>query len=673
MISGLLNKRFIQITFLILISSCSGNVMQTTVFTDGFQELEPGDRPYYDSSNPAICFDARRGVIGNWHVATALKQEGFNQAWVIRREGDENYLAQTFSNLNDKNSPLSLVTHPMIVAGESLWSDYSIEVAFSPQAKFDKCGVVFGYKHPADFYFFGVEGNTVTLKQIQQSVTPLRPIERILDIRPLVWSPGDRLNATITVRRNKISTILNDSINMHVEVQSSLSGKVGLISDLPAKFHSLEVRLLSGEQRKLARKQRQLARRSELHQGDHPEMVRWKRIEAGESGANQNIRLGDLNGDGNKEILIIRPDGSGSDVGSISAINLEGELLWQYGTLLKCDGCSGRELPVEVHDLDGDGSREVVFVSKGELNILDGRTGKLNRRTEVPGSWEVQSLIFGDLLGVGRDNCILLSDREHFLMALNEKGELIWEQHTDSGSQPVVYDMDHDGRQEILMGYSVISPEGELIFDVGAHIGDQCNGVTVYEMVNGEQVTPCLVYAAGDWGLIYYDFEGHLLKQDILGHVSHLGVANLDNESPGLEIITSDEWGSNGLAHVLDATGAIMTGYMPESGVIRCEPVNWKGDGEEFYITSADTLKGGLFDGSGQLSVAFPSDGHPVSYYLATDLTGDARDEIILWDPREIWIYTQDDNPRMGNTYAPRRTPLYNQSMYQMYRSTPGW
>ena len=352
MISGLFKTRFIQITFLILISSCSGNVMQTTVFTDGFQELEPGDRPYYDSSDPAICFDTRRGVIGNWYVASALRQEGFDNAWVIRREGDKNFLAQTFSNLNDKNSPLSLVTHPMIVAGESLWSDYSIEVVFSPQAKFDKCGVVFAYKHPADFYFFGIEGNTVTLKQIQQSVTPLRPIERILDIRPLVWSPGDTLTATITVRRNKVSTILNDSINMHVEGQASLSGKVGLISDLPAGFYSVGGKLLRGEQRKLSRRQRQITRRTELNQGDHPEMVRWKKFEAGDSGADQNIRLGDLNGDGNKEILIIRPDASGSDVGSISAINLEGELIWQFGTLVKCDGCSGREWPIEVHDLD---------------------------------------------------------------------------------------------------------------------------------------------------------------------------------------------------------------------------------------------------------------------------------------------------------------------------------
>jgi len=672
MIRNLIKTRFIHIAFLILISSCSGNVIQTTVFTDGFQGLEPGDRPYFDSSDPAFCYDARRGKLGNWSVASSLRKDNFDRAWVVRNEGGENYLAQTFTNLNDKNSPLSLVTHPMIVAGEDLWSDYSIDVGFTPQAKFDKCGVVFAYKHSADYYFFGVEGNTVTLKHIEQSVTPLRPNETTLAFRPLVWSPGERLNATIAVRRNKVTTILNDSINMYVE-GASLSGKIGLISDLPAKFHSVEVKLLSGEQRKLSRRERQIARRSEIYQSNHPEMVPWKKFDSGEFGTNMNIRLGDLNGDGNKEIVFVRPDASGSQVGSVSVINLDGELLWQYGKLVNLDGCTGAELPVQVHDLDGDGSREVIFVRNGRVYILEGRTGKQIRRTRIPVTGDFQSLIFGDLMGTGRDNCILLSDRKNLLVALNEKGEMIWEQHTTSGSQPMVYDMDKDGRHEVLMGYSVINPEGELIYDVGAHIGDQCSGVSVYEMIDREQVTPCLVYAAGDWGLIYYDFDGHLLKQNILGHVSHVGIAELDAESPGLEVIASNRWGSQGLAHVMDANGSVRTSFQPELGVIRCQTVNWKGDGEEFFISSADTLSGGLFDGAGQLSVAFPADGHPVSFYLATDLTGDARDEIILWDTNELWIYTQDDNPRMGSTYSPRRVPLYNHSMHQMTRSTPQW
>jgi rhamnogalacturonan endolyase len=673
MIQDLLKIRFIRIALLLLLSSCSGNVIQTTVFTDGFQELTPGDRPYDDGADPAVCFDARRGRLGEWQVASSLRQEDFDEAWVIRRSDGENYLAQTFTNLNDENSPLSLVTHPMIVTGDSLWSDYTIDVEFTPLAKFDKSGVIFGYHHSSDFYFFGIEGNTVTLKRIQQSVTPMRPIERILDIRPLVWTPGERIHATVTVRRDKVSTVLNDTIRMYTAGLKELSGKIGLISDLPARFHRVEVKLLGGEQRKMSRRWRQLVRRSELHQSDHPKMVRWKRIDTGEMGSNQNLRIGDLTGDGNKEIVLVRPTDTGRGVGSVSVIDLNGDLLWQSGKLVECESCSGLELPVQIHDLDGDGSREVIYVSGGSIHILDGRNGKRVKRMRVPVSWEVKTLMFADLLGVGRDNCILLSDREQHLLVLNEKGEVLWERQLESGCQPLVYDMDQDGRHEVLMGYSVFDPEGQVIFDAGTHIGDRCNGLSISALIDGDIEIPCLVYAAGNWGLLYFDFEGHLLDQNILGHVSHLGVANLDAGSPGLEVITSNRWGSNGLTHVVDARGRVSASFLPEAGVSRCQTVNWKGDGEEFLITSADSLSGGLFDAKGQLSVVFPGDGHPDTYYLISDLTGDARDEIIVWDQSQLWIYTQDDNPRMGNTYAPSRLPLYNYSMHQMNRSIPGW
>jgi hypothetical protein len=80
-----------------------------------------------------------------------------------------------------------------------------------------------------------------------------------------------------------------------------------------------------------------------------------------------------------------------------------------------------------------------------------------------------------------------------------------------------------------------------------------------------------------------------------------------------------------------------------------------------------------MFNAVGQLAVAFPDDGHPVTCYMVQDLTGDARDELILWDQQRLWIYTQEDNPRMGNTYAPHRVPAYNHSMHQMISSIPGW
>ena len=58
---------------------------------------------------------------------------------------------------------------------------------------------------------------------------------------------------------------------------------------------------------------------------------------------------------------------------------------------------------------------------------------------------------------------------------------------------------------------------------------------------------------------------------------------------------------------------------------------------------------------------------------MVLDLTGDARDEIVVWDPSEIWIYTQDDSPREGRLYKPKRNPHYNESNYRAIVSLPGW
>lgn len=71
--------------------------------------------------------------------------------------------------------------------------------------------------------------------------------------------------------------------------------------------------------------------------------------------------------------------------------------------------------------------------------------------------------------------------------------------------------------------------------------------------------------------------------------------------------------------------------------------------------------------------VEFPNDGHPELCNAVLDLTGDCRDEIVVWDPWEIWVYTQSDNPKAGRFYKHGRNPLYNYSSYQTTVSLPGW
>jgi rhamnogalacturonan endolyase len=55
------------------------------------------------------------------------------------------------------------------------------------------------------------------------------------------------------------------------------------------------------------------------------------------------------------------------------------------------------------------------------------------------------------------------------------------------------------------------------------------------------------------------------------------------------------------------------------------------------------------------------------------DVTGDERDEIILWDQERIWIYTQDRPFKGKRIYAPDRSPDYNESNYRTTVSLPRW
>jgi hypothetical protein len=69
----------------------------------------------------------------------------------------------------------------------------------------------------------------------------------------------------------------------------------------------------------------------------------------------------------------------------------------------------------------------------------------------------------------------------------------------------------------------------------------------------------------------------------------------------------------------------------------------------------------------------FPDDGHPDLTANVLNLTGDARDEIVLWDQNRVWIYTQDRPFTGGRLYAPVRNPDYNESNYRVNVSLPGW
>ena len=88
---------------------------------------------------------------------------------------------------------------------------------------------------------------------------------------------------------------------------------------------------------------------------------------------------------------------------------------------------------------------------------------------------------------------------------------------------------------------------------------------------------------------------------------------------------------------------------------------------------SGNSHEGGMINGHLRRVVMFPDDGHPDLAAYVINLTGDARDEIVLWDQDRVWIYTQD-RPFVGKKiYAPLRSPDYNESNYRTTVSLPRW
>ncbi|MCX6334414.1 MAG: hypothetical protein NT092_08935, partial [Bacteroidia bacterium] len=159
----------------------------------------------------------------------------------------------------------------------------------------------------------------------------------------------------------------------------------------------------------------------------------------------------------------------------------------------------------------------------------------------------------------------------------------------------------------------------------------------------------------------------------LVGHVQNPAIANFRSDLPGLETVTINFWGSQGIIHLYDAAGNIYHDFEPNQYGSMCLPLNWTGTGEEYFVHNPNVSEGGVFDGWGRKVLQFPDDGHPDMCNATLDLTGDCRDEIVVWDQNQIWVYTQSDNPKNGKLYKPVRNPLYNYSNYQTTVSLPGW
>lgn len=646
------------------------------LFSDRFDQFSVGLFPYdYSPLGEYHCVEPE-GYRGDWLELTIHGSFRKSPGWLIGEEAGDNFL---------EHSAVRERIPSILAAGNFDWQDYSAQVKVRLLSDQGFAGIAFRLQNNRSYYLFCIdEARRLQLNGVCFEET-INLDEHQL---PEEFDAEKWHVLAVDVERNMIKCYLDEERVFEVEDEQFSWGKIGLVATTPARFDDVSVTALSDEMNRLSSQKSCVEKELEEIRKSLPKPVLWKRISLRDFGAGKSVRFGDVDGDGEIEILMAQNISRlGGDnfamISCLTVFKLSGEVHWQIGEPNSAHALLTADLPVQIHDIDGDGKNEVVMCKDFNIQIRDGATGELKMKMPTPESlpshqWLKEdiffrisgdSLCFADLTGRGQKREILIKDRYNHIWAYNDKLEPLWSYACQTGHYPFPYDADGDGQDELFVGSTLLDADGSVIWSIDTD--DHVDTIAITSLMEGKD--PVVLFASGDAGLYALDLEGKVIFHERLGHMQDITVAKYRDDVEGLQFFTKTFWGYPGIVFLYDANLRrllTMQGYPHGFSTF---PVNWSGHGKELIFASPHPRFGGLYDGRGRKVVLMPEDGHPNLCYHPLNVTGDARDELLCWDEREMWIYTQDEPFRGSQIYAPERLPLYNFSNYRGEISTPAW
>lgn len=404
-----------------------------------------------------------------------------------------------------------------------------------------------------------------------------------------------------------------------------------------------------------------------------------KQIDTSVCGKGCQMRLGDLNGDGCMEIIMVQPD-SGFDeryfphsAVCATALGPDGEVLWQIGSPDPEAKAAHTDIPAQIYDIDNDGMNEFLCVMNDEFCIFDGNTGTLKRKYPLPDPHAHDCIIIADLEGRGYAQNIILKNRYHQLWAFDVNFNVMWTYKGNIGHYPWPYDINGDGRDELIAGYTVLGGDGEVLWSIDE--AGHADSVWVGNFKKCGSGDPLILIGGAAVGA-YTSSGEQLWRRDNAGELKSVFPANLNRASGAAEIVGLDRDCAQGIDNLFILT--------PDGEQTLCKSMPVPGDGSrtmpvyDFASDKTDSIlasnRSGLspaaYDGMLEPVCTLPSDG----YMQRADIYGDGTCEILVYDGEKLEIYTaaETDLPRTGVLSArPQPKRLYNQTIYCSGELTP--
>ena len=394
-----------------------------------------------------------------------------------------------------------------------------------------------------------------------------------------------------------------------------------------------------------------------------------------------DLRIGDLRNNGQADFLVYRSIDNAHDEGGmkpcfLGAFTIDGTPLWKVG-----EGGTqpSRPGPVAVHDLDGDGRTEIIcFFHDGRIDaaptsmanvviqIRDGATGCLKheaapaRFRSLHGqgpNWVHQRILIANLRGLPRPGDFIVKLGAHVL-AFDSNLNILWEYEspwTDYGHCPAyipaVGDIDGDGKDEVNGGYFLLDHDGRVLWqkDLAPHM----DSVAIAPWDNGRIRAICSGH-----GYVLDECGNAILKlgHERVPHGQEVRVGRFASGDPDPQMIV--RWnGHSPDVLVVDVNGASLADLRLNSSPNNTgmEVVYWHGEDAPALLYNGGMLWD-LLPGTGMALPELPPPepvGRMAWYHcIPADLYGDAREELVLYNPwtAKIYIYTQPDNDGTGWT-----------------------
>ena len=560
-----------------------------------------------------------------------------------------------------------------------------------PLSLAESAGIVFRYHTNRHYYVFSISGGKKARLALR---LPLDHQFRVID-----WKELGSAEVSYDVRQYhelkvesdgpKIRAYFDGRLVIEASDGEILGGRAGLTANIPARFTDFVVSAPEAVAQKIRNsiegREKELA---SLRAGN-PQPKLWKKFSTPRWGAGRNVRFGDLDGDGRIDMLIaqnipkVRGDAF-DHISCLTAVNLDGKVLWQLGRPDPRNTLLTNDTPFQIHDFDGDGKNEVVMVKDFKIQVLEGATGKVLKREWMPPApsankerpYELNSgdsMIFLNLSGKKSRQELLLKDRYNSFWVFDKDLKLLWTGTGQTGHYPYPYDFDSDGKDEFVIGFALWNASGKAVWSHDAQMKDHTDAISVGNYTGNADAPPRVYSCGSDEGLVVIGADGKIFKQVRIGHAQTQSVAKYRPETSGLQIMTANFWRNTGIVTLFDADANILAQEEIIPGSSHLQPVNWRGDGQEFAMLSANVREGGMVDGA----VAARCD--DARRWPSGPCLSDSR---CYWrrtrrDHRvgseSVWIYTQDRPFTGKRMYKPVRNPLYNDSNYRATVSMPAW